>query len=384
MPDERVALVHDYLNQYGGAERVVEVLHDLYPTAPVFTSIYAPELMPREYRRWDVHTSFMQRLPGVHRHHQLYLPLYPLAFSRVRLDGYDLVLSSSSAWAKGVPVPAGVLHICYCHSPMRFAWDFERYAGRERLGGLARAALPALLGLLRRWDVSTAGRVDYFIANSSVVARRIAAYWGRESSVIHPPVDTHGAQPVAASEVDDYYLLVSRLVPYKRIDVAIAAFNALRLPLKIVGDGRARAALERTAGPTVEFLGAVSDKEKYRLYARCRAAIFPAEDDFGIAQVEVQASGRPAIGLAVGGALDTIIDDVTGILFEPQSPAALIDAVRRAERTTFNPETIARHAERFGRPRFEREISQFVSDRLARRRVAPADRRLAEATASWN
>lgn len=384
MPEERVAIVHDYLNQYGGAERVVEVLHDLFPAAPVYTSIYAPELMPAEYRRWDVHTSFMQRLPGVHRHHQQYLLCYPLAFDRFHLKGYDLVLSSSSAWGKGARVAPSAVHICYCHSPMRFAWDFQRYAERERIGRAPRLLMPPLLGWLRRWDRRTAACVDHFIANSSNVAQRIRAYWGRDSTVIHPPVDTASARPVASDDVEDYYLLLTRLVPYKRLDIAVEAFNALGLPLKIAGEGRARPDLERIAGPTIEFLGAVSDDEKYRLYARCQAAIFPAEDDFGIAQVEVQASGRPVIALAAGGARETVIDGVTGLLFAPQTPEALAGAVRRFQTMSFSAEAITRHAERFSRQRFEREVRQFVDDRLAERREPPTGRRLAEARTTWN
>lgn len=380
MPAERVALVHDYLNQYGGAERVLEAFHDLYPDAPVFTSIYAPDLMPSHYRDWDIRTSFMQRLPAVHRHHQPYLPFYPLAFRRMRLDGFDLILSSSSAWAKGVPTPPGAIHVCYCHSPMRFAWDFHRYAERERLAGAVRRVLPPFLALLRRWDVATSRTVDFFIANSTTVAKRIADFWGRDATVIYPPVDTDGAAPVAPSEVGDYFLLVSRLVPYKRFDIVIEAFNALGLPLKIVGDGRARPDLERIAGPTIEFLGTVSDEEKYRLYARCQAAIFPAEDDFGIAQVEVQAAGRPAIALAAGGALDTVIDGVTGVLFSPQTPEALIDAVQRFQRMTFSTDQIVAHAARFSRERFLREIADFVAERLAARHAPPAARRTEVAT----
>lgn len=380
MPGQRVALVHDYLNQYGGAERVLEALRDLYPDAPVFTSIYAPDQMPPAYRSWDVRTSFMQHLPAVHRHHQPYLPFYPLAFRRMRLDGYDLILSSSSAWAKGVPTPPGALHVCYCHSPMRFVWHFEGYAERERLGRAARHLLPPFLNLLRRWDVATSRTVDHFIANSTTVARRIADFWGREAAVIYPPVDTDEAEPVAPSEVGDYFLLVSRLVPYKRFDIAIEAFNALGLPLKIVGEGRARPDLERIAGPTIEFLGSVSDAEKYRLYARCRAAIFPAEDDFGIAQVEVQAAGRPAIALAAGGALDTVIDGVTGVHFAPQTAEALIEAVRRFERLSFSSEQIVAHAARFSRARFQREIAEFVAERLAERQAPPAGRRTEVAT----
>ncbi|HET7036116.1 MAG TPA: glycosyltransferase [Thermomicrobiaceae bacterium] len=378
----RVALVHDYLNQYGGAERVLEVFHELYPSAPVYTSIYAPELMPPAYRAWDVRASFMQRLPGIHRHHQPYLPLYPLAFRRLRLADVDLVLSDSSAFAKGARVPPSAVHVCYVHSPMRFAWDFARYADRERFTGTLRRALPPLLAGLRRWDIASAGGVDYLIANSSAVARRIAAYWGREASVIYPPVETEAAEPVAPGEVEDYFLLVSRLVPYKRFDVVVDAFNALGLPLKVVGEGRARAELERRAGPTVQFLGAVSDAEKYRLYARCQAALFPAEDDFGIAQVEVQAAGRPAIALAAGGALDTVVDGQTGVLFPEQTPEAIVAAVRRMQSLSFAPEPIARHAARFSRARFAREIATFVSSCLEAGPIR--GRALAEARPSWN
>lgn len=376
----RVALVHDYLNQYGGAERVLEVLHDLYPTAPIYTSIYAPELMPESYRSWDIRVSPMQRLPGIHRHHQPYLPLYPLAFERFRLDGYDVVLSSSSAFAKGVHVPRGSTHICYCHSPMRFAWDFSRYAERERMNGATQRLLPVLMNRLRRWDIASANRVDHFIANSTTVQRRIKDFWGRDSTVIFPPVETGSISPAPPDEVSDYFMLISRLVPYKRFDLVIEAFNELKLPLKIVGSGRALTELQRLAGPTIEFLGAVSDDEKARLYARCQAAIFPAEDDFGIAQLEVQAAGRPAIALAAGGAIDTVIDGETGLLFEPQSAAAIVAAIRRFEQLTFSSERIVGHAQRFSRERFQREISDFVSSRLATHGLDLPSRRLVEAT----
>ncbi len=387
MTQARVALAHDYLNQYGGAERVVEALHDLYPEAPIYTSIYAPDLMPDAYRAWDIRTTVLQHLPGIHRHHQPYLPLYPLAFERVSLDGYDLVISSSSAFAKAVRVAAGTLHVCYCNSPMRFAWDFEHYAEREGLGRPARLALRPLLSWLRRWDVETSRRVDYFIANSSTVARRIRDFWGREATVIYPPVDTRSIAPAPPSEVGDYYLLISRLVGYKRLDIVIDAFNALGLPLKVVGDGRFRHELERRAGPTIEFLGAISDEAKHHLLARCQAAIFPAEDDFGIAQVEVQAAGRPAIAYAAGGALETVVDGVTGVHFQAQTPEAVVEAVRRFERLTFSPETIVQHARRFSREAFEEQITRFIDDRLAERRERlrrAADRPLVEATPTWS
>ena len=379
-----VALVHDYLNQYGGAERVLEALHDLFPEAPVFTSMYDPGAMPPGYRAWDIRTSFMQRLPGVHRHHQMYLPLYPLAFRRFRLEGYQVVVSSSSAFAKGVRPAAGALHVCYCHSPMRFAWNFRQYAEREQIGPLVRRALPPLLAWLRAWDVATARRVDVVVANSRAVAGRIRAWWGREASVIFPPVDVDRAQPAPPGEIGDYFLLVSRLVPYKRIDLALAAFNALGLPLKIVGEGRDREALMGQAGPTIQFLGQVSESEKFHLYAHCRAAVFPAEDDFGIAQVEVQASGRPAIALARGGALDTVVDGVTGVLFPEQTVESLIDAVRRFERLHFSPGELVRHARRFSRGRFKEQMLLLIERALEERETLSGAAESAEVRGVWS
>jgi glycosyltransferase involved in cell wall biosynthesis len=380
--EKRVALVHDYLNQNGGAEKVLEAIHGLYPTAPIYTSIYAPDLMPAEYRSWTIHTSFMQHLPLIRQHHQPYLLLYPKAFERFSFDDYDLVLSSSSAFAKGARAPRGTPHICYCHSPMRFVWDFERYAEREQMNPLARRLLPIALSRMRRWDLKSALRVDHFIANSTVVSRRIKQFWNRDSDVVYPPVDTAMIKPVPPDEVGDYYVLVSRLVPYKRFDIVIDAFNQLGLPLKVIGIGRAREDLERRAGPGIEFLGFVSDDEKHHVFSRCKAAIFPAEDDFGIAQVEVQAAGRPVIALGAGGALDTVADGVTGILFQPQTVDGVIEAVRRFESLTFSSGEISARVERFSRGRFEREIAQIVERHFADRDIRTQS--IAEATFSWN
>lgn len=365
----RVVIVHDYLNQYGGAERVLEVLHDLYPDTPIYTSIYAPDRLPPFYQEWDIRTTWMQHLPHIHRRHQLYLPLYPLAFSHLRLDPCDLVISSSSAFAKGVRAPDGAFHLCYCHSPMRFAWDFQHYAAREELHPLLKRILRPVIAWLRRWDRSTAQRLDAIVANSNTVAARIRRFWGREARVIHPPVNIELAQPVTPHEVQDYFLVVSRLVPYKRIDIVIEAFNQLRLPLKIVGDGRDRHALERLAGPTIEFLGTVSESEKFALYARCQAALFPAEDDFGIAQVEVQAAGRPAIALGRGGACETVIDGITGVLFPEQTVESLIRAIRRYQSLQFSPEQIRAHAERFRPQRFRAEFAQVVEEQLVAHQI---------------
>ncbi|HEX5504909.1 MAG TPA: glycosyltransferase [Thermomicrobiales bacterium] len=364
----RIAIVHDYLNQHGGAERVLEELHALWPDAPVFVSMYDRKRMPPAYREWDIRPTFMQRLPGILRNHQPYLPVYPLAFARLDLRGYDLVLSSSSAFAKNVHSAPGALHVCYCHSPMRFAWNYGDYARRERLGPVAGAALRPVLRSVRLWDAAGTARVDELIANSRAVAARIARYYGREAAVIHPPVRTAAlAAARTGAAPDDFYLLVSRLVPYKRLDIVVEAFNRLGLPLRVVGEGRDRAALARLAGATVRFLGRVSDEEKAGLYARCRATLFPAEDDFGIAQVEAQAAGRPVLAYRAGGALETVVDGVTGVFFDAQTPEAVVDAVRRHADREFDADTIAAHARSFDVAIFRRRMYAFVADAVARR-----------------
>lgn len=359
---ERTVLVHDYLNQHGGAERLLEAMHDLAPNAPVFTSMYDPERMPAAYREWDIRATWMDRLPGVTASHQRYLPAYPLAFDRLRLPDCELVLSSSSAFAKAVRPPAGAVHVAYIHSPMRFAWHLDRYVERERIHPALRRALGPAMAALRGWDRRTAARVDRFAANSTAVRERIRAFWGRDATVIFPPVDVDRFAPVPTAEVGDYFLMVSRLVPYKRFDLAIEAFNALGLPLWIAGDGRDRLALERQAGPTVRLIGRVSDAELADLYARARAVVFMSEDDFGIAQVEAQAAGRPVIALGAGGALDTVIDGQTGVHVCEQSVAGLIDAVRRFEGLDFVPEQLAEHARLFSKARFARELVTLVEE----------------------
>jgi glycosyltransferase involved in cell wall biosynthesis len=356
----RVAIVHDYLNQWGGAERVLEELRAVWPDAPVFVSIYDRERMPAAYREWTIRTTFMQRLPGILRNHQPYLPLYPLAFARLDLRGYDLIVSSSSAFAKNIHPTPGALHVCYCHSPMRFAWNAADYARREKLGSPVRAALGPLLRVIRRWDERGTRRVDHLIANSATVAERIGRYYGREAVVIHPPVRTD--IPAAKSEPDDFFLVVTRLVPYKRLDIVVEAFNRLGLPLRIVGQGRDRAELERRAGPNIRFLGGVSDEEKNHLYARCRATIFPAEDDFGIAQVEAQSAGRPVIAFRAGGATETVRDGVTGVFFDAQTPEALMAAVGRLAEMRFDPATIRAHARTFDATVFRRNIAAYVDE----------------------
>ncbi|MBV9355379.1 MAG: glycosyltransferase [Chloroflexi bacterium] len=364
MSPGRVALVHDYLNQYGGAERVLEELHDIFPDAPVYTSMYAPERMSETIREMDIRTSFMQHLPLVTRQHQPFLLLYPLAFESFDLSEFDIVISNSSAFCKGVVTSPNTLHLCYCLTPMRWVWSYQRYVERERLGLAARLVLPAAISNLRSWDIATAQNVDRFLAISSTVSKRIAKYYRRQATVIYPPVNC-GAFTPQPNQVEDYYLIVSRLIPYKRIDLAVDAFTKLGVKLKIVGSGgRAESALRAHAGPSVEFVGRVSDDTLRDLYARCRALVFPGEEDFGIAPLEANASGRPVIAYAAGGALDTVLDGETGVLFSPQTPEALMDAVKRVETTTWDPWALRAHAERFDTCVFKQQFCSFVEQSI--------------------
>ncbi len=359
-----VALAHDYLNQNGGAERVVEQLHVLFPDAPVYASIYDRERMPAAYREWEIHPSFMQHLPGVMRHHQPYLPLYPLAMASFNLSAYPLIVSSSSAFGKGVRVPPGALHVCYCHAPMRFAWNYEAYAAREGFGRAVDLGIRPLLAALRRWDRATSARVDHFIANSRTVAVRIARIYGRDATVIYPPVETerYAPPPGTPEEPEPFFFLVSRLVPYKRIDLAIHAANALGVRLEIASTGRDRERLEAIAGPTVRFLGWISDEEKREKYARCTATLFPAEDDFGIAQLEAMAAGRPVVGYGRGGSAESVRDGITGVLFGEQTVEAMMDAMRRVQTQPWDRATIIAHARRFDAAVFRTRMADFLAD----------------------
>jgi glycosyltransferase involved in cell wall biosynthesis len=359
----RVAIVHDYLNQYGGAERVLEAIHELFPQAPVYTSIYDANAMPESYRSWDIRTSWMQHLPGWRRFFRHYMPLYPSAFEGFDLNGYDLVLSSSSAFAKGVIPSPDAHHICYCHTPMRFAWRTDAYVERERLNGPLRSLLSMLLPYVRLWDVVSTARVDTFVANSRAVAARIRRYYGRDALVIHPPVDLPRYQP---QPHEHFFLAGGRLIPYKRLDLAVEAFTALGLPLKIFGDGRDRAALQAIAGPNIEFLGHVSEAERCALFNRCQAFIFPGEEDFGITPLEAMAAGRPVIAYAAGGALDTVIEGVTGRFFHEPNTAALIDTVQQLLNDDYYPDTIRQHAESFGREVFLDKMRSLIHDLVVR------------------
>jgi glycosyltransferase involved in cell wall biosynthesis len=360
----RVALVHDYLNQMGGAERVLMAFHEIFPDAPIYTSIYDPQRVDPAFQHMDIRTSFMQKLPLVKKHHQPFLPLYPFAMETLDLRGYDLVLSSSSAFAKGVITKPQTLHICYCHTPMRWCWNYEEYVEREQLGKMARRVLPFLITGLRMWDQTTAMRVDHFIANSPVVAERIQKYYRRDAVVIPPPVEVSRFPFDPATQLEKYFLIVSRLIPYKRIDLAIEACNRLQLPLVIIGGGRDEERLRKLAGPTILFLGRLSDQEVVNYYTHCQALLFPGEEDFGITPLEAQASGRPVIAYGAGGALASIVDGVTGMFFRDQTVESLVETLATFHEQQFNPHIIRNHALEFDMPRFHRRILQFVAAKL--------------------
>ncbi len=360
----KVAIVHDYLNQMGGAERVVMAFHDIFPEAPIYTSIYDPERVDPAFRTMDIRTSFMQKLPLVTKHHQPYLPLYPFAMEALDLRGYDLVLSSSSAFGKGVITKPGTLHICYCHTPMRWCWNYEEYVEREQLGKVARRVLPFLITGLRVWDQTSAMRVDDFIANSPVIAERIKKYYRREAVVIPPPVEASRFPATPATETEDYFLALGRFVPYKRFDLAIEACNRLQLPLVVIGKGRDEERLKRIAGPTIRFLGRLSDEEVIHYYRHCRAFLFPGDEDFGITPLEAQAAGRPVIAYGAGGALASVVDGVTGLFFREQTVESLVEVLATFKERNFDPDAIRNHALEFDTPRFQRRIMQFIEARL--------------------
>jgi glycosyltransferase involved in cell wall biosynthesis len=338
-----VAISHDWLNQFGGAERVLMEIHRLFPAAPVYTTVHDPARLPGEMRELTVRPSFLQRIPGARRRHQLFLPLMPMAFEQFDLGEHEVVISSSSACAKGVIAGPHTVHVCYCHTPCRYIWDqYHEYTRNLPLRGLA-----APVGhWLRLWDQLSSDRVDHFIANSAWVAARIRAYYRRDAEVVYPPVEVSRFRP-RLGEPDDFYLVVSRLVPYKRIDLAVQAATQLNRRLVVVGEGPQSARLRALAGPTVEFRGRLDDEEVSGLYARCRALLFPSLEDFGITPVEAQAAGRPVIAYGRGGALETVQDGATGIFFDSQTVVSLAEAMLRFERMNFDPAACRRNAERF-------------------------------------
>lgn len=358
--DLRVALVHDWLNQAGGAEIVLHALKTVFPDAPIYTSVYWPAAVP-DMDDWDIRTSFLDRLPTSHRWHQYFLPLYPFAFESFDFSDYDLVISNKSGFCHGIVTPDRTPHLCYCLAPTRYLWQTEEYLEREPVGIVSRAGLRVILPWLRRWDRQAARtRVDSFAAISTEIQQRIRDFYQRDSTVIYPPVDTQRFH-LSRNGTEDYYLVLSRLVPYKRIDLAIEAFSKLKLPLVVIGDGRDRPQLEEMAGPNVRFLGRQPAHVVEEHLAHCQALIWPGLEDFGLAPVEAQASGRPVIAYAGGGALDTIVEGTTGTFFHTQTSEALIEAVTHFDAADYDPQVIREHALQFDVERFRIRLQQWIA-----------------------
>ncbi|MCF8033526.1 MAG: glycosyltransferase [Desulfarculaceae bacterium] len=373
----RVVLVHDWLTGMRGGEKVLEALCRLFPEAPLYTLLHLPGSVSPLIENRPIHTSFVQKMPFAARRYRHYLPLFPRAMERLAMPPCDLVLSTSHCVAKAASPPPGAMHVSYLHTPMRYVWDmYPEYFGPGR-GGAARYVMPLLRRGMQRWDVATCGRVDHFIANSRHVARRIRRNYGRGAEVIPPPVEAGRFAPTA--QVQGYYLVVSALVPYKRVDLAVEACTKARKRLKVVGRGPEEARLKAMAGPTVEFLGWVGDEHLADLYARAKAFLFPGEEDFGITPLESMASGRPVIAYARGGALETVVglDDSqgrapTGLFFHQQDAEALRAAMDQLEDALerFDAQELAGHAAGFDTARFMERMAAHLEDLASGRGVA--------------
>ncbi|WP_163850760.1 glycosyltransferase [Pseudooceanicola aestuarii] len=373
----RVAIIHYWLVGMRGGEKVLESLVRLFPQADIFTHVHDPERVSDQINAQRITTTGVARLPFATRMYQSYLPFMPRALEELDLTGYDLVLSSEAGPAKGVIAPPDAYHLCYCHSPMRYVWD-QYHTYRDTAGPLARRVMPHVAHRLRSWDVTSAARVDGFAANSNHVAARIHKYWRRDAAVVHPPVATQDFAPAPRNEIGDYYLWAGELAPYKRPDLAIEAFSRLGLPLLVIGGPeKARARLARSARENIAFAGRVSPEMFRHHLARCRALIFPGEEDFGIVPVEAMAAGRPVIAYGRGGALDSVADGRTGLLFHQQSAEGLIAAIERFETERLHdldPAHLVNHARRFSEPAFRQGLAALLPTRMQPADMLPLSR----------
>ncbi len=352
-------MVHDHLTQDGGAERVLRVFREIFPEAPLYALVYDKKKMGAEFDGKNIKTSFIQKIPGGVKNFKWFLPLMPLATEKHELDTYDVVLSNSSALSKGVITRPDSLHICYCHTPTRYLWtDTHLYIKELAHGSLVKKAVSLMLPKLRMWDRMAAERVDKFVANSKTVQKRISKYYGRESDVLYPPVDVSGFKIFPVQE--NYYLAGGRLVPYKRFDLVVRAFNKLGIPLKIFGEGPELEKLKAMAKPNIEFLGKVSDEKKKELYGKCLAFIHPQEEDFGLMVVEAMAAGRPVIAYAKGGATETVVEEKTGKFFPDQSWESLAHTIIRFKPEEYRPEEIRAHAAQFDTNEFKNKIRDYI------------------------
>jgi glycosyltransferase involved in cell wall biosynthesis len=370
----KVAIIHYWLVGMRGGEKVIEALCEMYPQADIYTHVYVADRMSDRIRQHRIFPTFINALPRAPRMYKTYLPLMPMALEQLDLSQYDLILSSESGPAKGVIAPPHALHVCYCHSPMRYIWNmYHEY--RSGAGMLARWMMPPLTHYLRQWDSNSAARVDSFVANSATVAGRIRRYYGADSVVIHPPVDTKAFSPVSASELGDFHLMAGELVSYKRPDLAVRAFNQMKRKLVVIGGGEMLEELRRIAEPHVSILGPQPFDVLKSHYARCQALIFPGEEDFGMVPVEAMASGRPVVAYGRGGATETVKEGVTGTFFHEQSAEAIAAAVERLAQMPLDPAKIADHASLFGKEPFLTRMQAHIDGLLARRtdmRIAPS------------
>jgi glycosyltransferase involved in cell wall biosynthesis len=359
----RIAFVHDYLNQYGGAERVLQILCSMFPEAPIFTLIYDEKSTGRVFKGKDIRTSFLQKVPFVKKHHRIFPLLMPVAVEQFDLSNFDLVFSISASFAKGIITKPQTKHLNYCLTPTRFLWDdSHRYIDEFKYPWPVKKLIPFFIGYLRIWDQEAALRVDRYIAISNFVKARIKKYYDCDSEIIYPPVDISRFR--VSPTTDNYFLMVGRLVAYKRFDLAVKVFNAIGKRLLIVGDGPERGRLEKMAAPNVKFLGLVSDHKMPDLYSRAEALIFPQEEDFGLVPLEAMASGRPVIAFRGGGALETVVDGENGIFFDEQTEIDLAEAIGMFYQTKFDPDTIRASISKFDRPFFEKKIRELFSTAL--------------------
>ncbi|MFA5834605.1 MAG: glycosyltransferase [Bacteroidota bacterium] len=359
----KVALVHDWLTGMRGGEKCLEVLCELYPDAPIYTLLHNKGSMSPAIESKRIITSFIDQLPAKQKQYRKYLPLFPFAVAQFDFSEYDLIISTSHAVVKNARVRNGALHICYCFTPMRYVWDmYDQYFGKGKAGMVTRMAMMMIAPMLRWWDVKTSSNVTHFIAISEEVRKRIHRHYSRDAEMIYPPVDTEQFQ--LSSVQEDFYLIVSALVPYKRVDLAVEAFNENGKRLVIAGTGPESEKLRSVANPNIEFLGWQSDDELAQLYARCTALIFPGVEDFGIVPLEAQASGKPVVAFGRGGALETIVDGKTGLFFNQQTKDSLQDALQRISLIKFNPSDIRRHALQFSRSNFRQKIKQSIDEKV--------------------
>lgn len=365
----RIALVHDYLIEYGGAERVLEAFLEIWPKAPIYTLIYDEKLTYGRFRDKKIHTSFLQKLPFTKSRHRFFPMFMPFAVEQFDLSKYDVVLSDSASFAKGIITKPSTVHISYCHTPIRYAWDdSHKYIDEFSYPSLIKKIIPFFMNYIRIWDKEAANRVDHFITNSEFVKKRIRKYYRSDAEVIYPPVDARSFSLPAKNEKvsRNYFLMVGRMLPYKRFDIAIDACNRLNLPLKIIGCGPEEKKLKNKAGKTVEFLGAVSDQELKKNLGGAKAFFFPQEEDFGITAVEAMACGTPVIAFKAGGALETVRDGVSGLFFEDQNVDSLVAALKKFEGLKFNPELVREEAMKFDKEIFKKKIKQVVENKYGR------------------